>query len=249
MIINKTIVPETIGDGVGQLIYKDGKLVSYEHGSTVNVYLFHEQDGEQVRALELTMSIPMTYDKCMNAAEMAVYGLQTAMDVASFNAGLARKERSGNMADILEHDNFMESVKVELEKLGISESVYNELESSKKQKVKELLAYDSSDAVNGFSYNGVNMWLDKATRAGLLLRITAEKEAGESNTTLWFGTMSFTIPIDNAFQMLYSIERYASQCYDRTAEHEAAILAKTTVSEVTEYDFTTGYPPKLSFGL
>ena len=58
MNINKVIVPDSIGDGVGTLSYKDGKLVSYEHGSVVNVYLFHEDDGESVRALEVTMTAP-----------------------------------------------------------------------------------------------------------------------------------------------------------------------------------------------
>lgn len=120
MIINKVIVPESIGDGVGQLIYKDGKLVSYEHGSVVNVYLFHDQDGENVRAMELTMSMPMTRAKCINAAEMAAYGLQNAMDVAAFASSLSRKERTKeDLEEVAEHDEFIASVKNELTNLGI----------------------------------------------------------------------------------------------------------------------------------
>ena len=77
--INKVIVPSSTGDGNGKLSYKDGKVVTYEHGSVVNVYLFHEQDGEQQRAFELTVDAPLTYDKCVNAAEMEAYGLADAM--------------------------------------------------------------------------------------------------------------------------------------------------------------------------
>lgn len=120
MIINKVIVPDSIGDGVGTLNYKDGKLVSYEHGSVVNVYLFHEDDGESVRALEVTMTAPMTRAKCINAAEMAAYDLRDAMDVAAFASSLSRKERTGeDVEEVIEHDQFIASVKNELSNLGV----------------------------------------------------------------------------------------------------------------------------------
>ena len=120
ILINKVIVPSSTGDGVGSLHYKDGKLVSYERGSVVNVYLFHEDDGENQRAFELTVDVPLTYDKCVNAAEMAAYGLRTAMDVASFNASLARKQRIGeDVGEVQEHDRFIGDVKQELTLLGL----------------------------------------------------------------------------------------------------------------------------------
>lgn len=254
IVINKVIVPKSIGDGVGTLNYnKEGKLVSYEHGSVVNVYLFHEQDGEEVRALELTMTGPMTYDKCMNAAEMAVYGLQTAMDVASFNAGLARKERSGNMADIQEHDGFMGSVKLELEKLGIGEAPYDALGQAKQKKIAELEAYDSSDAVNSFRVNvgneAVDTWITPEQRSDYKVSIDAAELLGMTEVHPVLNGVPVTLDIQTAKIALAKIQIYANQCYGVTEQHRAAISALTTVSEVTEYDFTTGYPPKLSFGL
>lgn len=120
MTINKVIVPTSTGDGQGRLNYYDGKLVSYEHGSVVNVYLFHEQDGDEVRAMELTVTAPMTRAKCINAAEMAAYGLQDAMDVASFASSLSRKERIGEEPEeVSEHDQFIQNVKAELTSLNI----------------------------------------------------------------------------------------------------------------------------------
>lgn len=121
------------------------------------------------------------------------------------------------------------------------------LEKAKVEKIEALVEYDSSSAINEFTYNGVSMWLDKATRAGLQLRITAEQAVGDTTTTLWFDTQSFTIPIGNAMQLLYAIEIYASQCYDKTAEHKAAIQLLSTLEEVESYDFTVGYPAKLNF--
>ena len=120
MNINKVIVPTSTGDGQGRLNYYDGKLVSYEHGSVVNVYLFHEQDGDDVRAMELTVTAPMTRAKCINAAEMNAYGLTDAMDVASFASSLSRKERIGEEPEeVSEHDQFINSVKAELTSLNI----------------------------------------------------------------------------------------------------------------------------------
>ena len=121
------------------------------------------------------------------------------------------------------------------------------LATAKSGKIRELEHYDQSDSVNEFTFHSVPMWLDKATRDGLHLRLLAEQAAGKENTTLWFGTQSFEIPIAQAFQLLYAIEVYASACYDRTAAHKAAIEALTSVEGVEGYDFTIGYPEKLTF--
>lgn len=112
------------------------------------------------------------------------------------------------------------------------------LERAKAEKIAALESYDQSSNVNEFTFHDVPMWLDKATRDGLHLRLLAEQAAGKESTTLWFGTMSFEIPIANAFQLLYAIEVYASACYDRTAAHKAAIEALDNIEDVTSYDYT-----------
>lgn len=119
------------------------------------------------------------------------------------------------------------------------------LERAKDSKIREVERYDQSSSVNEFTFHDVPMWLDKATRDGLHLRLLAEQTMGKENTTLWFGTQSFEIPITQAFQLLYAIEVYASACYDRTAAHKAAIEALTSVEDVEAYDYTEGYPSKL----
>ena len=91
------------------------------------------------------------------------------------------------------------------------------------------------------------MWLDKATRAGLMLRLQAEQAMGKETTTLWYGTHQFELPIVNAFQMLYALEVYASQCYDNTQRHLANVNALQSIEEVEIYDYRAGYPQKLEF--
>ena len=121
------------------------------------------------------------------------------------------------------------------------------LEEVKANKVEEILAYDSSSEVNEFSMGGLPIWLDKATRAGLLLRFEAESKVGRETTTLWYGGQSFTLPLAQAQQILIALELYASECYDRTQAHIAEVQKMESKEAVEAYDYTTGYPQKLLF--
>lgn len=121
------------------------------------------------------------------------------------------------------------------------------LEETKESKVAEILAYDNSEAVNEFSIGGLPIWLDKATRAGLLLRFEAESKVGRETTTLWYGGQSFTLPLAQAQQILIALELYASECYDRTQAHIAEVEKLDSIEAVEAYDFTIGYPAKLEF--
>lgn len=115
----------------------------------------------------------------------------------------------------------------------------------KELKIADINAYDTSSNVNSFTYHGVEMWLDKDTRNGLIMRLNAEKAVGKTETTLWFGTISFTIGIDDGLQLLTLLEVYASACYDNTASHIAAVEALNDVEDIFNYDYTIGYPPKI----
>lgn len=120
------------------------------------------------------------------------------------------------------------------------------LEDIKARKVEEILAYDSSEAVNEFSIGGVPMWLDKATRAGLLLRFEAEAKVGRTETTLWNDGQSYTLPLEQAQQILIALELYASACYDNTQRHIAEVQKMESKEAVESYDYTSGYPQKFS---
>ena len=122
-----------------------------------------------------------------------------------------------------------------------------QLAIAKRMKRREVLTHDSSDAVNMFFIADMPVWLDKATRAGLLLRFQAEMATGKTDTELWHKGVAFPLPLSTAMQMLYAIELYASACYDRTQSHLATIDTLTTIADVEAYDYTTGYPEKLRF--
>ena len=121
------------------------------------------------------------------------------------------------------------------------------LERAKRDLRVQIEHHDSSHEVNGFYIQGEEMWLDKSTRAGLMLRFQSEQAIGREMTSLWYGGQMYELPLVNAFQMLYALEVYASACYDNTQRHLATVNGLQSIEEVEGYDYTTGYPTKLEF--
>lgn len=123
------------------------------------------------------------------------------------------------------------------------------LDEVKRNKIVCIQTYDTSDKVNSFTLSETKMWLDKSTRVGLMNSIGIEKQAGKTETTLWFNAVRYDIPIPLAIQMLNALELYALECYNVTQGHIASVNALQTMKEVNEYDYTSGYPEKLMFNL
>ena len=121
------------------------------------------------------------------------------------------------------------------------------LAEKKTQKKEEITMYDSSRSVNEFYMNNYPVWLDKATRAGLKLRFEAEIAMGKTDTVLWYEGSQFPLSLEQAMQMLYAIEVYASACYDNTQRHLAEVDKLETIEEVEAYNYRKGYPDKLRF--
>lgn len=121
------------------------------------------------------------------------------------------------------------------------------IEDYRRRKKDEILRFDSSEEVNLFYMQEHGLWLDKATRAGLMLRFQAEQAIGRDTTTLWYGGMMFELPIATAMQMLLALEIYASECYDNTQKHLSEVEKLETREEIEAYDYRSGYPDKLEF--
>ena len=123
------------------------------------------------------------------------------------------------------------------------------LEEAKAEKIAEITAYDTSDKVNGFMLNGLLVWLDKATRVGLMNSTTIAKAAGHETTTLWLGGAKLVVDCDKAIQLLSAIEMYAIECFNVTASHKAAVGELKTIEDVKVYDYNTGYPKMLDMSV
>lgn len=120
---------------------------------------------------------------------------------------------------------------------------------AKNAKIAEIAAYDTSDKVNGFVLNGLLVWLDKATRVGLMNSTTIAKAAGQETTTLWLKGIKLVVGCDKAIQLLSALEMYALECFNVTASHKAAVGELKTIEEVEAYDYKAGYPKMLEMSV
>lgn len=117
--------------------------------------------------------------------------------------------------------------------------------AAQKMVLAEIDKHDTSSAVNGFILNGQRVWLDKATRVGLMNSTTIAKAMGQPTTTLWLGDAKLVVECDKAIQLLSALEMYALECFNVTAAHKKAVTEMSTVEEVLGYDYTAGYPKML----
>ena len=123
------------------------------------------------------------------------------------------------------------------------------LKQAKADKIAEITAYDTSSSVNGFMLNGLLVWLDKATRVGLMNSTTIAKATGQQTTTLWLGGLKLVVDCDKAIQLLSALEMYALDCFNVTASHKQAVSELTTIEEVEAYDYKSGYPKMLEMSV
>lgn len=115
----------------------------------------------------------------------------------------------------------------------------------KKILLHKIESYDTSENVNGFIINGRSFWLDKETRVGLMHLVNCS----EDNVQLVLGDQILTIPVDIAKVFLSKLEVYAGQCYLQTQKHLLAIKDLHTIEDIINYDYTKGYPEKITFNL
>ena len=139
--------------------------------------------------------------------------------------------------------SWVEARKIARKTLGID----TELEDVKEDKIAEIDEYDKSNAVNEFTYQGQPMWIDVDLRVKIQNGLNKCMEIGEEIYPVWNGNECYNIPCNQLNVMLAHLEVYAIKCMDCTNRHKANVMALTTIAEVTEYDYTVGYPNKLEF--
>lgn len=119
------------------------------------------------------------------------------------------------------------------------------------QRAKETVfvaieTYDTSPAVNGFILNGERVWLDKATRVGLMNGVGVAKACGMERMSLWIDGREYVMDVARLEELLVNVEVYAMGCYNVTAGHRRAVAGLTTLEAVLGYDFKAGYPQMVS---
>ena len=195
---------------------------------------FKVVDGDIYRvAWAKTMQVEKTEDGQEKESSLCDYMLERYDYKPSMDLVLNDILASGEQAS-------MEEIRDISEGLGAEPLWY-----MKKAMLAYIDVYDSSSAVNSFLLNGMEVWLDKVTRMGLMNSTTIAKAAGLYDTTLWLGDIELVVDCDKAIQLLSALEIYALECFNVTASHKAAVNKLDNIDAVLTYDYREGYPEKL----
>ena len=129
------------------------------------------------------------------------------------------------------------------------------IEKAKQRKISEIEDYDSSESVNQcfISYYGqkIPYWVDKSERNDLKSAINDCILLGKENYRLDIRDLGVSINVkcSDLLRMLSALELYAIECYNNTTDHIFAVNSLYTIESVESYDYTQGYPNKLTFEL
>lgn len=107
---------------------------------------------------------------------------------------------------------------------------------------EKIKIFDNSDEVNSFLIGENKFWLDKATRVGLMHLANCS----EDNIQVVLGDQVLTFSVDFVKDFLTRLEVYAGKCYLQTQKHLIAIKELKTTEDILNYDYTTGYPEKIT---
>lgn len=127
------------------------------------------------------------------------------------------------------------------------------IDSVREEKITQLLLHDSSSDVNTcyISYNNqiLPYWANKTERSTLKTAINDCISAGREYYRLDLRDLNVSISIkcSEILMMLTQLEVYAIDCYNVTTDHLIKIKGFETIEEIEAYDFTLGYPEKLTF--
>ena len=203
-------------------------------GESADFAAFKVIDGDIYRvAWAKTMQVEKTEDGQEKESSLCDYMLERYDYKPSMDLVLNDILSSGEQAS-------MEEIR------EISEGLGSEpLEYMKKAMLAYIEKYDASSSVNSFLLNGMEVWLDKATRVGLMNSTTIAKSMGQQKTTLWLGSYQLEVDCDKAIQLLSALEMYALECFNVTAAHKKAVSELDNIEGVLTYDYKSGYPEKL----
>ena len=195
---------------------------------------FKVLDGDTYRvAWAKTMQVDKTEDGRTIESSLCDYMLERYDYKPSMELVLNDILTSGEQAS-------MEEIKQICEGLGAEP-----LEYMRKAMLYYIEKYDISSSVNVFELNGMQTWLDKATRVGLVNSINVTQRAGEQKIELWLVNYKLELDCNKAIELLSKIEMYAMNCFNVTSLHKKQVSEFSNIEDFLNYDYKSGYPDKL----
>lgn len=251
--INYQVVPSSMEEDYNssKTVWKDGKIQSMDEGRYVTVFIGHKavksvnEDGSEqdvTEAFSVRVQKPYSLDKAVMAGVMNAYGLTTSQDYAALSEEIERKRRvNAEDTSVKDYDILVDWIR------GCLDGTYkSRVDEVRARVLAEIEAYDKSENVNGFTYNGKTLWLSKEERLSLIDRFGRELEEGVEQTNLFYGGEAIPLAPADALILVKMVSSYADKCFDQTQKHLNNVNRLSTVEELEGYDYTTGYPDKLN---
>ena len=109
---------------------------------------------------------------------------------------------------------------------------------------KKVSLFDSL-SLSSFIYNGKSYWLDKETRDSIKNLITASYSPDSEFNLILDGEI-VTRPAGVIQEFLDRLSKYSYECLVTLTKHKNTLKTLHTLPEILEFDYTTGYPEKLT---
>lgn len=129
--------------------------------------------------------------------------------------------------------------------LNIWKSLYGVPKNIKDVLIKKIELYSSSSNVNSFIYNDKEYWLDKNNRNCLWNISNSSMEDVE----FIVGEDIITLNPLKLKSFLLKLEVYAYKCHVNTFKHLKQAKTLSEFGDIINYDYTKGYPTKLTFNV
>lgn len=122
-----------------------------------------------------------------------------------------------------------------------------QVEMLREKLLAEIRRYDKSGAVEDFTIQGIHLWLNSEMRNKVRENLETAQQKGEGDVILRYAGLAFPMSVVMGWQLYYAVLDYARTTWDATEIHLAKVEKLTTLTEILAYDYTQGYPGKLSF--
>lgn len=164
-----------------------------------------------------------------------------------YNGQIFHFRENAKLKEILENKKAIEIVPIKewAQFLEAKDSIIS-IKVLKNILLEKINLYDTSENVNSFVLGKDTFWLDKATRVGLSWLL---ESSNEETIDLAIGRNIITLPLDKAKLFLKNLEVYAGKCYIQTTKHKQNVLSLKSVEDFINYDYTIGYPEKITLNV
>lgn len=196
---------------------------------------------EEIKAEDATTdeSTEETTDQIVQEDEMVESTEEESIEEPQYEEVVIEEEITEWICDVVEikDDALLQLIK----------SDPNGLECQKRILEERIKAYDSSSYVNEIFVGGVPMWLDSEMRSKVRENLEVCEKMGITETVLRVGSFALPTSVEQGWNMYYGVLAYARASWNVTQEHYEAKSAMTDAEECKAFDWTSGYPEKLSF--